>query len=413
MRKRQERLGEVGGFWLSRRANSPVWCRTWFDSATRQTCRTSLGTEDLDDAKLALAAWVMANGKMERQRSDAVHLETCLIRYFEHQARHLASAEPTRHGLAKWSEFFPGALVSEVTPEKQRQFVAWLRGKKLSNDYIRRILAVGQAALNRAHREGEITSAPAISLALAPEGDPRERLLTTEEAKALFDAAVEPHQTLYLMMAFGTAARPKAILELTTFQVDCDARLIRLNPPGRAQNKKRRPTLPICNTLLPYLRGLPAGPVVRYQGRALAGIKSTFDHLTERAARRIRQEAAQLARTHLRVRRRAEAVAALSDGRKRAAAILEISAYTIRHTIAAEMRKRGVAVWEVAGFLGHSSGYKTTERYAKFGPDHLGGATRAIDAYFADLRALGTRLQIPQPALRVSSVLENKKGLAK
>lgn len=49
------------------------------------------------------------------------------------------------------------------------------------------------------------------------------------------------------------------------------------------------------------------------------------------------------------------------------------------------MRKRGVPVWEVAGFLGHSSGYRTTERYAKYGPDHLGAAVRAIDAYFADL----------------------------
>jgi len=59
---------------------------------------------------------------------------------------------------------------------------------------------------------------------------------------------------------------------------------------------------------------------------------------------------------------------------------------------------------EVAGFLGHSSGYKTTERYAKFGPDHLAGAVRAIDGYFADLGVAA----LPPPAthpLRVSSVL--------
>jgi hypothetical protein len=81
-----------------------------------------------------------------------------------------------------------------------------------------------------------------------------------------------------------------------------------------------------------------------------------------------------------------------------------VTAYTIRHTMAAELRKRGVAVWEVAGFLGHTSGYKTTERYAKFGPDHLGQAVRAIDAYFAELGLAA----VPQPVgrpLRVSSVL--------
>jgi hypothetical protein len=38
-----------------------------------------------------------------------------------------------------------------------------------------------------------------------------------------------------------------------------------------------------------------------------------------------------------------------------------------------------------AGFLGHTSGYKTTARYAKYGPDHLGEAVRAIDDYFAEL----------------------------
>jgi integrase len=251
--------------------------------------------------------------------------------------------------LKKWSDFFAGALVSEVTPERQRQFVASLRDKGLSDGYIRRILAVGQAALNRAVREGEIAGAPKVLLALAPEGEARERLLTIAEAAARFKAAREPHQVMYLLLAFATAARPAAILELSSFQINYDMRLITFNPPGRRQNKKRRPTLPICDTLLPYLRSLPPGPVVRYQGRALAATKSMFDHLTARAAGAIRREAALLARAHLRAKRRSEAWAAIQDGRRRSAALKEITAYTIRHAVAAELRKRGVSVWEVAG----------------------------------------------------------------
>jgi integrase len=368
--KRDQRLGEIGGHWLSKRPNSSAWCRTWFNERTRQTCRASLGTDDLQQAKLILAAWVMSNGKMQGQGADSVPLETCLMRYYMQHAVHLASVEPTRYGLKKWSDFFPGALVSEITTERQRQFVAWLRGQGLSDGYIRRVLANGQAAINRALREGEIASAPKISLALAPESEPRERLLTLDEAAALFNVATAPHQAMYLLLAFATAARPAAILELTSFQVDCSTRLIALNPPGRRQNKKRRPTLPMCNTLLPYLRGLPPGTVVQYNGRALSGTKSMFKHLTRRAAVAIRTSAARLARTHLRAKRRAEAWAVIQDGRERSMAMLDVTAYTIRHTVAAELRKRGVAVWEVAGFLGHSSGYKTTERYAKFGPDH-------------------------------------------
>ena len=389
MQNREGRLGQIGRYWLSRRRNSAAWCRTWFDAATRQTCRASLGTEDLDEAKLALAAWITSSIQPDQSRPEDAPLETYLVRYLERHAKYLPSAEPARYGLVRWSEFFAGALVSEITPERQREFVDSLRGGGLSDGYIRRILAVGQAALNRAHREGEITSVPRILLSLAPEAEPRERLLAIDEARALFAAATAPHQMLYLMLAFATAARPAAILELTTFQVDCDARLIRFNPAGRAQNKKRRPTLPICDALLPWLRGLPAGPVVQYRERPLAGTKMLFRHLTSRVSRKVRDQAAAVV---------------IEEGRRRSAEIMEVTAYTIRHTVAAEMRKRGVPVWEVAGFLGHSSGYKTTERYAKFGPDHLAGAVRAIDSYFADLGLAALPPPVTHP-LRVSSVL--------
>ena len=332
-----------------------------------------------------------------RARPEAAFFETIGVRYYERHAKHKPSANQTRYALLDWSEFFPGTLVPEITPQRQREFVAWLRAKGHSNGYIRRILSVGQAALNWAHREGDIMAVPRILLSLAPEAEPRERILAIDEMRRLFDATTEQHQIRYLMLAVATLARPKAILELTTFQVDCDARLIRLNPAGRTQNKKRRPTLPICDALLPWLRGLPPGPVVQYRGKPLTRTKMMFAHLTKRASRRIRREAAAAARTHRRAGRRAEAWNAIEDGRRRAAAILEVTAYTIRHTVAVEMRKRGVPVWEVAGFLGHSSGYKTTERYAKFGPDHLGHAVRAIDAYFAELGLAA--------APRVSSVL--------
>src|SRR5262249_19016711 len=158
---------------------------------------------------LALAAWVMATGRIERERPDTVFAETCFVRYYEHHAKQLASGEQARYGLRLWSEYFPGALVSELTLDKQRLFVAWLRDKGLSDGYIRRVLAVGKAALNRAQREGEIISSPMVSLELAPEGEPRERELTINEMAVLFNAATEPHQTGYLVMAVGTAARPK------------------------------------------------------------------------------------------------------------------------------------------------------------------------------------------------------------
>ena len=59
---------------------------------------------------------------------------------------------------------------------------------------------------------------------------------------------------------------------------------------------------------------------------------------------------------------------------KRAGLSPDVSPYTLRHTMATELRKRGVPAWEVAGLLGHKAGsYRTTEIYAKFGPDYLAG----------------------------------------
>ena len=72
--------------------------------------------------------------------------------------------------------------------------------------------------------------------------------------------------------------------------------------------------------------------------------------------------------------------------------MLEIGPYTVRHTMATELRRRGVSVWEVAGFLGHTTGYTTTERYAKFGADHLAQAVRAIDDCIVELHARAAEL---------------------
>lgn len=257
-----------------------------------------------------------------------------------------------------------------MTPDRQRAFVASLRDHGLSDGYIRRILANGQAAVNRALREGEIGSAPHINLGLVPEAEPRERILTIAEMARLFASADLPHWRMYLILAVGTAARPEAILELTSFQVDCGVRLIRLNPPGRRQTKKRRPTLPMCDTLLRVMSDVPAGPVVSWNGRPLKSIKTAFQRARDRAE--------------------------LGS---------DVIPYSIPHTVASEMRRRGVSTWEVAGWLGHSSGYKTTERYAKFGPDHLGEAVRAVESLFADLRSeLGGNLSdhILNPVLLVA-----------
>lgn len=144
-----------------------------------------------------------------------------------------------------------------------------MRHEGLSEAYIRHTLAIGRAALNDAYWKGDLAAVPHMDLGNAPE--PRERILTPDEARQLFATARHNHEWMYLPFVFGTAARPEAILELTSSLVDCEARLMRLNPPSRAQTKKRRPIILMCGTLLPYLQG----PFIRYNGRPLKTIKSS------------------------------------------------------------------------------------------------------------------------------------------
>jgi len=301
-----------------------------------------------------LAEFVTKHGDMRDQRADAMPLATVLVRYYEHQAKGLRSARDARLALGKWNDHFGEINVADLDHKAMSRFVDALRGQGLSEGYIRRVLQVGKAALNRAHKVGEVERIPTIDMSLAPGSAPRERVATLDELAYLYRAATEPHMRAYLTTALATGARPEAILELTTFQCDVRGRLVRLNPPGRRQNKKRRPTVPMAWPLAELVSGLPTGPVVSYRGGHLKSIRSPFDRTKERAAELMRQ-----------------------DGRTDdAEAIGEVTPYVLRHTTATAMRRRGVPVWEVAEFLGHSTGYRTTEMYAKESPEALGGALR-------------------------------------
>ena len=92
--------------------------------------------------------------------------------------------------------------------------------------------------------------------------------------------------------------------------------------------------------------------------------------------------------------------------RDRAGLGKEVSPYAIRHTIAIELRKRGVPPWEVQGILGHKAGgYGTTEIYAKYDPDYLSKSVAAIDDYMKEISLRVKRpLDLNRLKLRVNCV---------
>ncbi|MDX6748802.1 site-specific integrase [Geminicoccaceae bacterium 1502E] len=364
------RAFEYRGYWLDKRPGgaSPFWYVTWLDRAARQTRRVSLGTADLHEAKDRLVAWVMEYGTITKGAPKTVTVAQCLERYWHRHAKNLPSAEQAAIASRQIITFWQDATVADLTPQRQHEFIAWLRESReqggrqktattaqpRSNGTISRILSVLRAALNDAEKFQELTQAPFIFD--VPKGQPRERVLTAAEIARLLDAADADYLRAFIWLAIGTGARKGAILELTRFQCDLEQRRIRLNPEGRAQNAKRRPDLPICNALAPIIRACPGPYLVQHEGKRLKDVKAAW--------------------------RRAAATAGFGA---------DVTPHTLRHTVATELRRRGVSESECAGFLGHRWSNKTTERYAKWRPDHLGGASAAIDAFMNEIGRLWTQ----------------------
>ena len=58
---------------------------------------------------------------------------------------------------------------------------------------------------------------------------------------------------------------------------------------------------------------------------------------------------------------------------------------TIRHTIATELRRRGVPAEQISGLLGHVAMNRTTEVYAKYDPAYLGKAKAVLTTIFEEV----------------------------
>ncbi|MBY3114390.1 site-specific integrase [Rhizobium laguerreae] len=157
------------------------------------------------------------------------------------------------------------------------------------------------------------------------------------------------YKNAYCMIALNTLARPDAVLDLAPAQVNLKDRRISLNPQGRKQTKKFRPIVPITDTLLSFVQETDRPRFVTWHGKAVNRIDGSFGRMIANA---------QLPS--------------------------EITPYSLRHTMATELRRRGVPPWEVEGLLGHRRP-GVTEKYAHFAPDYLSEGRAAIDAYFAEL----------------------------
>jgi integrase len=309
----------------------------------------STGHRSLDDAKRRARELILEIGEIKDAEPGEMQIAVVLDRYWFQHAQKIASKDAARAGRALWKEYWgEEKTVADLTVTGQEKFVAWLREKGFAEGYVRRVLGVGKSALNWAWKRGEIKQVPFI--ALPPIGEAYPHYATRAQLVKLLNAEMPDHVWTYCLIRLTTGCRDDAARDLQPFQIDRDANLVRLNPAGRLQTKKYRPVVPLTRTLARHIATLPAtGFYVAWHGEKIVSIKTTWRKL-----------------------------------RKAAGLPVWFAPKVLRHTVATELRRRGVPGWEVSGQLGHKVG-GTTEIYAKFDPAYLGKARKALDAWMADL----------------------------
>ncbi len=367
MPKSAQRTGEINGYWLSQRPGSAMWYRTWFAAETRQTRRVSLGKDDFGSAGLALAQWVTENAKPRDADAREVTLSGVFARYHRSFGPRHPAAASQLISLRMIHRVVPPALtVAEFTVGTQKEAVRALIAQGYAESSIKRAFGSAKAAVNWAWKEGQIDrQIPFISLS---DGQGRERILSIAELARLWDADMPDHVRVFLALAIGTASRPKALLELRRSQCDLDRRVINLNPPGRAQTKKRRPILPMAAWLAPWIERSDTY-VVEFRGKPVQKLAGAFQTMRDAAGFGF-----------------------------------DVTAYTVRHTIATELAVRGVPEIEIASTLGHyMPQFRTTGRYIHYAPDYLAHARRALEDIAKDVGRHASRPMTPV-ALRVSCV---------
>jgi integrase len=365
---RYERLADIGPYWVARDRATGILYVCWYDGGGRQTRRRSLRTTNVELA-LSTVRGIVDRG-IVGDPGDALAdrpLRTVaeLLDWDAPYAERLISVETELNGRARIRRLLGERRIAALLPSDFDAFrdACVTEGIKIGS--VSRALTSLRAALNRAIGDRRLRrdDAPAVpeyaNKNYTRSVPPRARILTLAEIARLIDAIAEPHLLLYVVWLCNTAARGGAILDLTRNQIDLERQLVNLNPAGRIQTKKWRPTLPLTSTVLPWCADLPPGPLITWRGRPIAEIDTAF--------------------------KRACARAGLAGGE---------GGYSIRHALARYMRMQGVPLHEIAVWLGHirpPESPATTLIYSPDSPAYLATAKAAVEKFVRDIATLTQR----------------------
>jgi integrase len=326
---------------LYKRKGSPKWWVDWRDQNGRRH-RKSTGTDDKDLAQALAAKW-QQESFMERHFGaiPEVPFRDALLRYGEEKQRQNPEGykHVMCHCLQRLLDRFDGLSLSDITAAKIQDF-ADDRLTRVKITTAQKDLSVLKAALNKAHREGRLSSMPPFPRLKMPKGRCR-WLSPAEERRLLLVAAA--HIRPLIAFAIDTGGRRSELLKLDWRNVDLDRNRITFVNTKNGEDRSVRLTDRAKQVLL-SLDPKSSGPVFTYAGWPMKDNNSSFPAAVRRAG------------------------------------IEDFRFHDLRHTFASRLVQKGIPLYEVMHLTGHKS-FSIVQRYAHLAPEYQERAIAALNDY--------------------------------
>lgn len=245
---------------LAKFAHSPHWfIVARIVGSKDKKIRQSTGTADETEAEIVHAQWKIDNHTLKETADDIPVIGVVVKWYLDTHGTKIVSRDTNRTQCATVIEHLGGYKVRDLSTKNiLNEFIEKRRADGLKFNSINRELCMLRAALNLAHEKKVLIDRPpvikAISWARCDEEKSVTEILTVEQVRKLLTYAKADEPLFrFILLGLATEGRPDAVRDLTPGQIDFEAGLIHLNPPGRRQTKKYRATVRLPDVLRPFL----------------------------------------------------------------------------------------------------------------------------------------------------------------
>jgi len=252
-------------------------------------------------------------------------------------------------------EFFHGRNLSDITPELIEKYRLARRAEGISPATINRELACLKTIFAKAVEWGKTDTDPARKIKKFREEARKERILTAEESRRLFENAA-PSLRLFLIVALNTGMRKGEILGLRWADVDFVKGFIRVTDAESKSGRERK--IPMNALVFETLRGMDRKPEFVFMnvetGKSMGDVRTAF----EGACRRAKKDPKD----------------------KKDKGITGLRVHDLRHMAATRMIEGGIDIVTVSRILGHSS-IQMTMRYAHPTPETMRRAVEKLGEF--------------------------------